>query len=283
MGQRHRGGKRGRRFRAGDRSEYLAQYLLSRFSFCMQIDRQEDFGVVDFHCVLGREEKDLIFPENEFYVQIKSNEENIVFNKDATKWISNHMHLPLFIGVIDKADSRMKMYSTSIMWLGLFKMHQPDRLIFQLNGDTAQCNAHVDREIREIKVEVGDPIMNLTVDEIEQNPDKCRKILKLWIDLEKLNIARRSIGRIFCECYIDWTPNQPPKQVIRQYVIGPEFSKAESDIAPLLTALAQNYSRFKQDEKYQRTIQLMKLIEKHLDDYGKRLIAGERKKEGEDS
>lgn len=39
------GGKRLISFRAGDRSEYLAAYALSRIAFVNTFPRQEDFGV----------------------------------------------------------------------------------------------------------------------------------------------------------------------------------------------------------------------------------------------
>ena len=47
------GGKRLGSFREGDRSECLAMFGLSRFAFVYPVPRQEDFGVVDFLCVLN--------------------------------------------------------------------------------------------------------------------------------------------------------------------------------------------------------------------------------------
>ncbi|MEE8113195.1 MAG: hypothetical protein V3T23_02460 [Nitrososphaerales archaeon] len=67
------GGKRLISFRSGDRSEYLAEYALSRIAFVNAFPRQEDFGVADFLCVLTKEDNRLVFPESAFYVQIKSN------------------------------------------------------------------------------------------------------------------------------------------------------------------------------------------------------------------
>ena len=62
-------GKRLGDFRSGDRSEYLALFALSRLAFVSPIPRQEDFGVPDFLCVLGKEDRGLVFAQNAFYVQ----------------------------------------------------------------------------------------------------------------------------------------------------------------------------------------------------------------------
>ncbi len=66
-------------FRSGDRSEYMALYFLSRIAFVSQIPHQEDFGVADFLCCLGKEEDDKVYAENGFFVQVKSNKKPIEF------------------------------------------------------------------------------------------------------------------------------------------------------------------------------------------------------------
>ena len=72
-------GKRLSNFREGDLSEYLAQYLLSRFCYINTFPRQEDFGVVDILCILGKKESNYVYPELGFYVQVKSTEDEIKY------------------------------------------------------------------------------------------------------------------------------------------------------------------------------------------------------------
>lgn len=269
------GGKRVYGFREGDISEYLAQFLLSRFSFVYPFPRQEDFGVADFLCILGRIEKKLVFPEDGFYVQVKSNEDDITYDKDAASWISNHMDLPLLICVIDKKDSHLKMYSTSKSWVGLFVLHSPDTLILRLNEGTKNSIAHVDREKREIIVPIGDPILSLNSDEIESNPDICAEILRPWLNLDKLNIARRSIGRIYCSGFVNWKPNEVPTEGFNQYILGSGYPKAEKDLAQILTALAHNYRHFKNKKSLEAVVSLMCNFPKHLDGHGEKFVSGE--------
>ncbi|NVM57633.1 MAG: hypothetical protein HWN51_05890 [Desulfobacterales bacterium] len=108
------GGKRLGSFRAGDRSEYLAAYSLSRFAFVNMVPRQEDFGVVDFLCVLTKEEQRCVYPESAFYVQVKSTEDDVPFTEDAVRWISDHMDHPLFVCVVDKNANHLKIYSLTV-------------------------------------------------------------------------------------------------------------------------------------------------------------------------
>ena len=90
-------GRRLSSFRAGDRSEYLAQYVLSRFSFVVPFPRQEDFGVADFLCVLTKEVDKLEYPRNAYYVQVKSQDTDIPLDRNQAKWVSHFMDLPLIL------------------------------------------------------------------------------------------------------------------------------------------------------------------------------------------
>jgi hypothetical protein len=78
-------GKRLGSFRSGDRSEYLAGYALSRIAFVNPFPRQEDFGVADFLCVLSKQEERLVFPESAFYVQVKSDANDLLTRTQPCK------------------------------------------------------------------------------------------------------------------------------------------------------------------------------------------------------
>lgn len=271
-------GKRLASYRAGDRSEYLATYVFSRFSYVIPLPRQEDFGVVDFLCVLANEEKHLVFPEIAFYVQVKSNEDNITFDKDATRWISSHMDLPLILCIINKKESRVKLFTCWNIWSGLFVKHLPNILVLQLNTDLPLESADIDRNTGTVTIPIGPPILNSTVDEIEQNPSLFYRILKTWLEVDKQNIARRSVGRIFVSGYVEWNENEPPEaqgRVRNHFTYGPEYQKAEGDIAPILTALAHNYRENKKEEKLNAVTNMLRQLRPYLDPHGTRFANGE--------
>src|SRR5207245_1516245 len=64
-------------FRQGDRSEYLAQYILSAFAISVPVPRQEDVGS-DFHCSLLKREDNNLRPYLPFNIQIKSHERKLL-------------------------------------------------------------------------------------------------------------------------------------------------------------------------------------------------------------
>lgn len=94
-------------YRAGDQSEYLAAYALSRVAFVNSIPRQEDIGVFDYLCILARNEGKYVFPESAFYVQVKSNTNPLTLKDAAFDWIYEHMEHPLLICVVNKKKSEV--------------------------------------------------------------------------------------------------------------------------------------------------------------------------------
>ena len=271
------GGKRVYGYREGDRSEYLAQFLLSRFSYVFPSPRQEDFGIADFLCILAKVEKKLVLPNNGYYVQVKSNEDDIIYDKDSVNWISTHMDLPLLIGVIDKKGANLKLYSTSKIWVGLFKKYCPDQLTIQLNKGTDKITVDIDEKNNTMVAQIGDPILSLSSDEIENQTNDCYDILLPWLEIDKMNIARRSIGRIYCSGYSHWTPNSKPTGYFNQYSMGPNYDKAEIDLAQILTALAHNYKHAKDKDSLNAVVKLLGRFPDYLDDHGKKFVSGKFK------
>ena len=271
------GGKRGANWREGDLSEYLAQYLLSRFSFVNTFPRQEDFGIADFLCVLGKKDTGCVYPEFGFYVQVKSTEDDIEYDIDAAKWISLYMDLPLIICVINKKTSHIKLYSCCKIWAGLFVITSPNKLILELNKGTENQTVQINREERILRIPVGVPILSMDIDEIDKNKDKCYDILKPWLELDKMNVARKSIGRIFSSGFINCEENNHPKGYFNQYTFGPDYPLAEKDIAQILTALAQSYKRFKMKDKLNDLVAYLKHLDVHLDQIGKDFVSGKLK------
>lgn len=114
--------------RAGNRSEYLAHYLLSYIGTVVSVPRQEDIGI-DFHCTIGQAGGTIEQYRNTYFVQVKSNLDDeleygaVVKRKnDKLQWKSYEkewlfsLDAPLFICVCDKTNNSIELYNTSFMW-----------------------------------------------------------------------------------------------------------------------------------------------------------------------
>ena len=87
---------------------------------------------MDFLCVLTKQINLLVYPENAFYVQVKSNVDDIIYDKDSVDWIFNHMDIPLILCVVDKKQSLLKFFSCWNIWPGLFKQPNPEKITLKL-------------------------------------------------------------------------------------------------------------------------------------------------------
>jgi hypothetical protein len=268
-------GRRNRNFRAGDRSEYLALYGLTRLAFVDPFPRQEDFGVVDMLGILTQTEGSCVYPKSAFFVQVKSNTDDIVFDQYTIRWVTNHMDHPLFVCIANKKLNELALYSTSRIWLALFKKVEPTSLTLKFDSNLPDHD-HVqyDNDREDITVHLGPAIIRKTLDELEENPNQSTELLAKWIQQDTGNIARRHLGRIAVRCFETWETNRPPSdKTLNVYYHGPNHSLAEQAITPLLTALARNYIRYQKNDKLDAVRNLMVLLEPYLDDAGRKLVA----------
>ena len=83
-------------------------------------------------------------------------------------------------------------------------MRIPDKLILKLNSKLPLEPESIDWDKKVITINIGPPVINATIDEIEDNPTLYYEILEQWLDMDKLNISRRSIGKVFSSGCIDW-------------------------------------------------------------------------------
>jgi hypothetical protein len=123
-------------FREGNRSELLADYILSAIGISTPIRRQDDFGF-DFYCHLSNDDDDKYltfgFP---FIIQIKSSSTTSILygDKNPEKWRAEKIswlfrnEIPFFIGIVDKKNICIKIYDTTGLWQ-LYK-----------NGEARNCS-----------------------------------------------------------------------------------------------------------------------------------------------
>ena len=272
------GGKRLGSFRSGDRSEYLAGYALSRISFINAFPRQEDFGVADFLCVLAKQEGKFVFPESAFYVQVKSNAEDIILESDALRWISEYMDHPLLICVVDKKTNLITFYTCWPIWRVMFPRLIANRVSLVLGGNLPLGEPEVIDSDRHWRLYLGPPIMKKSLDELESDPEFCHELLKEWLYFDAQNIAHRRVGRSTVSGVSHWKTNEPLSKFNESktlYFFGSNYRLAEKNLAPILTALAHCYRHNKQCAKLDALCKYLFEIKEHLDDHVEKFANGE--------
>jgi hypothetical protein len=128
-------------FRQGNRSEYLALYILSALGIAVYVQRTEDIGV-DFYCSLAKRKGRRMTFHSPFLVQVKSTHGKICYggpDKKNKKWKKEQIdwlftqELPFFIAVVDKKALKLELYSTSNMWAAHYKDGYVGEVVFVLN------------------------------------------------------------------------------------------------------------------------------------------------------
>src|SRR4030067_3640484 len=99
-------------FRQGNRSEYLALYILSALGVVVKVPKEEDIGA-DFHCSLAHMEGKRMTFHSPFLVQTKSISESKIsyggpdekgcWKKEEVNWLFGQ-ELPLLIGLLDQSN-----------------------------------------------------------------------------------------------------------------------------------------------------------------------------------
>jgi hypothetical protein len=100
------------RLRAGWEGEHLAHYLLSRFSFVAQPTTVADDVGSDFYCTIFEileSNPPTVEARTSFAIQVKTNANKIEAHNKIT--YLHHLEIPFFLGVIDQAESELKIYS----------------------------------------------------------------------------------------------------------------------------------------------------------------------------
>jgi hypothetical protein len=125
-------------FREGDRSEYLANYLLSGIGLVIPFPRQEDIGI-DFYCSLADQERGSLTFGFPYLVQVKSSSETELsfgsvkegkWRHEDIQWLFRQ-ELPLFIGFVDKSAPRLDLFNTSAFWFTVMAHPNCSQIVFK--------------------------------------------------------------------------------------------------------------------------------------------------------
>lgn len=261
-------------FKQGDRSELLADYLLSGIGTTTPVRRQDDIGF-DLHCQIANEEKELLTFGHPFLIQIKSKSKSTITygHKTLDKWKSENIQwlfkqeVPFLVGIVDKTKFSINIYNTTGLWFLLYENSDCTRITLKPridNYSTKTCGRPIRKKIKEWKkgygdgyeyvIDLGNPIINLTNEDFdnEETLSKKKEILKVVIQLEQMNILHRNNGIP----HFKWITNN----LINAYSIGTGWMHyAQEDkrlidsiyhsIAPSLLSLTINLHKHKRFEE----------------------------------
>lgn len=263
------GGVRLFNFRQGDRSEYLALYALTRIAFVTPVPRQEDFGVVDFKCVLAKKEKGLVHPKGTFNVQVKSKVAKVHLSNNEIRWVSTNLDCPLFICIVDKKCTTIKLFSCLNLWSALFLRMDPQKITLHLGKTDPSGEPYIHHpgntgdQHRDLEgtfdVFLGQPVIHLGLTEFEEKADLVFDILNSWIRLDRFNVALMRFGRAATCEFQAWAPNQMPTLTKTQKTFNRPVNQHGllDKICLPLESLRQSYLRIGSMERAQEIASLL--------------------------
>jgi hypothetical protein len=230
------------RFRKGDRAEYLAQYILSAFSVCVPVPRQEDVGN-DFHCSLLHKVGDNLRPYLAFNIQIKSSPDPITIGgvTKAGNWRRHEIELfcasesPFLIGIVDVDEQRLDLFSTASRyfvgrWKGGLIPRQIDLIPYQPEGEGHLGDGAIERldpapdmPVERWKLPVGNPIVQITIadSDDEQKREQIKGLLEPYLRMDQQNIVLYRLGLGYFEWPLIIRPNVPPRECGIGLAYGP--------------------------------------------------------------
>jgi hypothetical protein len=202
-------------FREGDRSEYLANYLLSGLGLVTPVPRQEDIGF-DFYCQLADQEKGSLTFGYPFIVQVKSDGISTIqygtekideWKREHIDWIYR-LELPLLFGIVNKKAMQIDIYNCSSIRF-VFVEH-PNPSIIEFKPRIPSVDSDIGKPaIEPIKgwtgtykgdgnkyvVDLGNPLVIITNDDILHHPTLAHKksILRNVVALEQQNILYKKL------------------------------------------------------------------------------------------
>jgi len=275
------------RFRQGNRSEYLAQYLLSALGLAVKVQREEDVGI-DFHCTLAEKEKNLLRFFLPYNVQVKSlSVERITYGgfsktrqwkRHEVEWLVRQT-IPYFVAITDKEKGRLDLFHTVNRWILANDTTLP--FIVTLRPRVSLSNGeipnliYIDLESAEVplgalaheaEIQLGEPIVSLTTEDTE-DPSKLLRAasaLQQFIKLDMENATRAAIGLKSVKWPSRWVTNEGPKNISTEDIwwnSPNEFTQLqEQALVPLAKSLGSTYRQSGELDKAQGLVDYLKRL-----------------------
>jgi hypothetical protein len=179
--------------REGARSEYLAQYVFSRFGTSLPVLRQEDHGL-DLHCTLSERKGRRAWPVAYYSVQVKSTNRPVVFSsRESVEWLVGYPSA-LLLCVVDKKKARIQVFQTTARFGAAVNLELPERLKLLLNSPAGEGRTLDWDEVGNCKL--GPPILEFKTDDLLKDDlvRKYRKVLVYWVLCDSANVRRYQMG-----------------------------------------------------------------------------------------
>ncbi|MEN6577256.1 MAG: hypothetical protein ABFD90_13005 [Phycisphaerales bacterium] len=185
-------------FWQGNRSEYLAIPALCKLGFTVPVPRQEDHFGMDFIVHLAKTVDQTVVPSGEsFGIQIKSNEDTLVFDKQPKRDYLYGSTLPFFLGIVNRQNLTLTVYNT-LNRLNFFWMLGPTReFTLAVGGDG---DGIPKPDFRGRSGLTGKPILEIRISEPATSWERSHEIealqstMRSWIDLENENLSLKKQG-----------------------------------------------------------------------------------------
>lgn len=261
-------------FYQGNRSEYLAIPALSKLGFTIPVPRQEDRFGIDFIVHLARLEDNTVIPIGKsFGIQIKANNDPLVFNGQEERDCLYESTIPFFLGVVSRENLTLTIYST-LTRLCFFWMkgpNQPFKIIPKSTGDGLVAPNH-----KEGNVWTGKPILEIDIGEKPTAEDRLEEIqnlqatMKDWIKLENdiLSLKEQKVPIVWRP--LSYETNKPFSQGMKldciRYANPTTLPDICTAVLKTLTSLAFYLEDCLNPERVTLPSDLRELIQKQYED-----------------
>jgi len=209
-------------FREGDRSEYLANYLLSGLGLVTPVPRPEDIGF-DFYCQLADQEKGNLTFGYPFIVQVKSDSTKTIlfgetkfedWKRENVEWLFR-LEIPIFFAFIEKSTMKMLIYNCSPFAYEFFAEKLPSVIEFRRRETVTdeEANKPIQEELPNWKenengdgkkhiVDLGNPLISVTNEDIYNDTilKKKKNLLRNVIQIKQQNLIYKKLRL----AYINW-------------------------------------------------------------------------------
>lgn len=273
-------------FRQGDRSEYLAQYMLSSLGLAVKVPREEDVGI-DFHCTLARMYGQRISYFAPFNVQVKSSTVSSIsyggidnkgnWKEDSVRWLLNQ-RTPFFIAIVDKNTGKLDLFSTATRWFAVHGALIPCQITLKPytpgigehigNGTKSPIEVTPQNGMEPISWELplGQPILSMNFDDAENQSFLLtnREQLKDYIYLDANNAVKCDSGLL----HFQWPLVIKTNDTLMQYGISFAWPSEETQkthqqlraLTPLIATLSKTFQQAREPEKARRLASLIDML-----------------------
>jgi hypothetical protein len=198
-------GRRLSSYRKGDWNEDLGILLLKLLAAVAPIPRQEDFGLDAIGTLLQPAQNNLVYAEESFYIQLKSESKKTISYRDhELDWLRN-LQLPLFIGVVSRKSSFLNLFPAHMLneFFVLRDFKNLKKLTIKLQDDGAKRK--VNGESYELYI--GPPLLTINIAHASDSSfiEEAYQILRKYLRLEHQNIQTR---RLRFYRHIKWENNK---------------------------------------------------------------------------